>query len=338
MKRTLSLLLLLGSTAQAAPAVFVKAYADGAELLQWTEGPGGQLSGTYQFVAITEQGTRLSTQNAVFTGTRQGSAVSVKFAQTVLGTSSSVLWTGTLAAQTLTLNRPQSAGIASVIFTKGSLEAYNSLVARFQAQVQRQRQAAQQAAQERAAQQAKVDAQTRAVRETNADAAAALSAAAQLGRDVQEDLRALAEVSALFRTDLAALETDQRTLLKDAEQARRSRECYDVQTVQGYDLAQLTGYGLSQLTGYDTAELARALATADRHLEAATALRLTLRSVAQNAAQLQGITPCQRCGGPWIWKRSRRPPVRQSSGPPSSRRPRRRRRPRARPPWPGPRP
>ncbi|GGB70626.1 hypothetical protein [Deinococcus soli (ex Cha et al. 2016)] len=291
MKRTLSLLLLLGSSALAAPVVFVKTYVDGAELLQWTEGPGGQLSGTYQLVAITEQGTRLSTQNAAFTGIRQGGAVSVKFTQTVLGTSSTILWTGTLAAQTLTLNRPQSAGIAFVTFTKGSLAAYNSAVARFQVQVQRQHKAAQQAVQERAAQQAKVEAQTRAVRETNADAAAALSTAAQLRHDVQDDLRALSDVSALFRNDLASLETDQRILLKDAETARGSKDCYDVHTIQGYDLAQLTGYGLSQLTGYDTSELGRAHAAADRDLAAAAALQLTLKSVAQNAAQLQGITP-----------------------------------------------
>lgn len=299
-KHLATLLLLTSGSALAAPQVFFKQYADGVELFQWNEGAGGQLTGTYQLVYANAAFTQLTTYNEAFTGTRKGGALSLKFTRSFLGISDTTVWTGTLNGATLTLNRPRASGAAgfdSTAFSKSTLTAYNQAVTQLTAQAQAKRLAAQQEAQRQAAQQATIDAQTRAVRDTNREAERALSDTTGLLRELQAVQTELGSAATQFRDDLAAMHKDYQTLLDEAEQARLSRDCFDVRQVQGYDLRQLTGYDLSQLTGYDSTQLQRVTAEANRQLQRVDALLITLSSVAQNASQLQGVTPLSK--EPW---------------------------------------
>ncbi|MFD2609172.1 hypothetical protein ACFSR9_06930 [Deinococcus taklimakanensis] len=293
MKRLVSLLILSSSPAlgaSSAPQVFVKLYADGAELLQWTEGTGGQLMGTYQLVAANPSLTQLTTRNEAFSGTRRGTALSFRFDRTVLGIADSAVWTATLNGAALTLNRPKPAGFTSTVLTKSTLAAYNQAVTRLASQVQARKQVAAQQAQQQAAQRAAVDAQTNTVRGVNRRASRALADAADLITQLKDNERDLAAVNELFADDLAKLRTDTQTLFDHAAEVRTSRDCYEMRQVQGYDLSQLTGYDLSQLTGYDTSELRRVTAQVNRDLQAALDLRQTLADIAQTASRLQGTT------------------------------------------------
>lgn len=287
MPRFLTLCLLLSGPTLAAPAVFVKTYADAAEVVQWVE-QAGQLTGTWQIVSLSGQPATLKSNNQTFTGTRTGSNVSLKFTTTILGSIDTKVWSGTLAGPNLTLNRPAQTGITQTVFTKSSVEAYNKAVAQLTAIAQKQQQAARAQAQAAAAQQARIDEQNRAVNEVNRAASQALNRAMSLLADFKTDVTDLADVTRLYQENLADLRRDHQTLMQDAASAR---DCYDVGQVQGYDLSQLTGYDMSQLTGFTASQFNRAKQGIERRVQEAAEIQSALRTVLKNVTGLTGRTP-----------------------------------------------
>ncbi|PNY79205.1 hypothetical protein, partial [Deinococcus koreensis] len=281
MPRLLVQSLLLSPSALAAPVAHVKLYSNGTEIVQWTD-TNGRLSGTYQVVLAGETLQKIASRNATFSGTRQGSTVTLWFSTTVFGSTDTAVWTGTLAGSNLTLNRPLSTGIERVTLTKSTVEAYNAAVAELQAQV---------------------DAQTSAVREINAAAAELLRRAQTVWRELtQRAVRDLQSAAALFEQDLAALYIDHQTLLKNAAEAE---DCYDVQSVQGYDLSQLTGYDLSQVTGFDTAALERAMADTGGPWPALSSGVRTGAPLPRTPSDSRSSRRCPPNGGRWMlphWK------------------------------------
>lgn len=287
MRRFLPLSLLLSSVALAAPVTFVKTYSDGAEVVQWVE-QGGQLSGTWQIVYLSGQPASLKSSNQTFTGTRSGNTVNLKLTTTLLGSIDTKIWSGTLAGQTLTLNRPAQTGISQTVFTKSSVEAYNKAVAQLSTVGQQQQQAAREQAQAAAAQQARIQEQNRMVNQVNSAASEALSQAGNLLADLQGDVTEIEDVIRLYQQNLDELRQDHQTLMQDAASAK---DCYDVGQVQGYDLGQLTGYDMGQLTGYTAGEFSRTKGDVERHIQQAAQLQSTLKTGVKNLGRLPGLTP-----------------------------------------------
>ncbi|GGR17472.1 hypothetical protein [Deinococcus ruber] len=281
----LLLALTLGSISAAAPVTFVKVYSDGVELLQWT-GTQTTLIGTWQLVYTTGTPPTLHVQNDTFSGTRTGATVSLKFTHSLLGSTETQIWNGTLQGTTLTLNRPLSqGGLASIVFQKSSPDAYNAAVAQLRTAVQRQQDQAQAAAQTQAQQQTQIDAQTRAVRDINNHAADALQRTQDVLSTLRDDQRDLTQAARAFPKDLASLQHDQQTVLKDAAKAT---DCADVSSVQGYDIDIISGYDLDILTGYDTDVLNNALSSQTQHLQQLDQLVSDISSVNQDFSRLWG--------------------------------------------------
>jgi len=125
-----------------APPVYIFNSKDNVFLIQWTEA-GGQLTGSYQHARIDRVGMPvIKSQNAAFTGTRQGTSVNLLFRTTVFGVEIGNVINASLTPSSLILNLPSpTGGFSKVAFTKGSLNDYNTAVSKLQTTVAKEQQA-----------------------------------------------------------------------------------------------------------------------------------------------------------------------------------------------------
>lgn len=116
------------------PQGYLASGQNGAIFVQFTE-QGGRLSGRMQFFGVKGRGWKVTeADNASFTGIREGSSVSLRFAG--LFTDNTI--NGTLSGDTLSLVMPQADGrLAAVEFRRASVGEYNAEVDKLRGQAAR---------------------------------------------------------------------------------------------------------------------------------------------------------------------------------------------------------
>lgn len=124
------------------PQGYLASDKNGAIFIQFTE-QGGQLSGQMQFFGVEGRGwKKTGANNASFTGLRDGSNVSLRFA----GFFTDRTINGTLSGDTLSLVMPQPDGrLATVGFRRASVGEYNAEVEKIRGQVAKTNEATRQA-------------------------------------------------------------------------------------------------------------------------------------------------------------------------------------------------
>jgi hypothetical protein len=113
------------------PHVWVGANDTSALMIQLTQ-QGNTLSGTLDETSLDNRGsTAVTPVHAAFTGTIDGSAITLNFPQ---GFGFTTSLSGTLSGDTMTLNAPQSSGsVVSLTLTPASVDTYNRRAAAVQA-------------------------------------------------------------------------------------------------------------------------------------------------------------------------------------------------------------
>jgi hypothetical protein len=121
-----------GSFTNRGPQGYIASDKNGVIFIQFAE-QGGQLSGQVQFFGIEGRGwKKTGANNASFTGLRDGSSVSLRFA----GFFTDRTINGTLSGDTLSLVLPQQDGrLATVEFRRASVGEYNAEVEKLKGQV-----------------------------------------------------------------------------------------------------------------------------------------------------------------------------------------------------------
>lgn len=142
-----ALLVLAGCHASAPPTHYYAAGSDWALYLAWTEDATGHLQGQVQVIgADPNDPAKLRTLNGGFTGTRNGSDISIAFP--LLSNYLGQTWTGTLAHNTLSLVIPTAGLPANPTLLAGSFADFEKAAKNVKTQVDiaQQQQAQQQAA------------------------------------------------------------------------------------------------------------------------------------------------------------------------------------------------
>lgn len=256
-------LLLLGCGGTSQNGYLAQSNSTSAQFLQVTRN-GSNLNGNLQSAGIsTSDPTTVTTFNAAFTGTTDGTAITLTFPQG-LGFATSV--SGSYSGDHINLSVPQTDGtLATEDFAPSDTNAYNTAVHALQQQAQ-QTQAARQAA-TAAQQQAQLEADERAVVDHTISA-------------VNGDLNAVANDINAYKGLYASVNNDQQQAYKDtvtayndlqkvAAEGRNSPYCSgdagvvggDAGTVQG-DLGTVSGdHGIEQgdvqTINYDISSLDR---------------------------------------------------------------------------------
>src|SRR5579862_3754604 len=148
-------LTLCGCSAPSPPTHFYAAGDGWAVYLAWTEDTTGHLQGQVQAIAADPADpAKLKSTNGAFTGTHNGSDISIAFP--LLSNYLGATWTGTLKDNTLSLVIPTAGLPSNPTLVAGSFDDFQKAAQKVQKQVNvaQQQQAAAQAA---AAQQAQLD-------------------------------------------------------------------------------------------------------------------------------------------------------------------------------------
>lgn len=149
----LSLVLFAECQAVAPPTQYYASDASGAMYVAWTEDATGHIQGQVQVVSVdSNDPTKLKSTNAAFTGTRNGSDISIVFS--TLSAYSGATWTGTLAWGSLSLVIPTAGFPNRVTLQAGSFDDFQHAAQALQSAVasaQQQQAAAQAAAAQRQA-------------------------------------------------------------------------------------------------------------------------------------------------------------------------------------------
>jgi hypothetical protein len=207
------------------PHVWVGADDASAFMIQVAR-QGNTLSGTLDETGLDSPGsTAVSPVHAAFTGTIDGSAITLNFPQG-FGFTTSI--SGTLSGDTMTLQAPQSSGsVASVTLRPASVDIYNRRATAVQASAvaNADASAAAQAAAAEAAARQKTQKQINRAADTVAQDVAALRTAIGYGPNFSE-----------FDRDIATAEKDLQQAKTDAAQAAtepdRGSACVDANTVR----------------------------------------------------------------------------------------------------------
>lgn len=175
----LLLLVLIGCHSSTPPTHYYAAGDGWAIYLAWTEDTTGHLQGQVQVIGKDpDDPAKLKSTNGAFTGTRNGSDISIAFplVSNYLGAT----WTGTLKGDAISLVIPTNGLPANPTLQAGSFEDFQKAAQRVQAQVNvaQQEKAAEQAAvaQQQAAAQAAAEQQLRFNQEKAATYSAAVEA------------------------------------------------------------------------------------------------------------------------------------------------------------------
>jgi hypothetical protein len=235
----------LGSAAAGALRGFVASYPsptnpDSAYFIQWQRS-GNSLTGTLEnTTASAQSGSQGSTSN--LSGTISGQTIVLDLTGTF-----DQRWNGVLNGNTLTLSFPSSDGsIGTIVFTAGTVDDYNQLVAKVkgagyaqagqEARARARAQAAQKAAQ--ASQTLAADATT-----VNDDLSSLTGKQAAISADVTQVTNDLKQM----RTDLATEYQDLKKVLADSP----ANVCNDNYQVSGNDAYQVNSNDDYQITSND---------------------------------------------------------------------------------------
>lgn len=273
---------------------FVHVFSDGVWFLRWTES-GGALSGQLQSVSVTPNLT-LSSSNTSLSGVRSGVDVTLRLG----GLLGNISYTGTLRGSTLVLNLPlQNGSMESIVFQPGTVDDYNSAVAKLRAQVGSAAVARQKAADQAAAAQqlaADLAARQRAVVRANAQERDSMVTVQTTSAQLKSDTN-FGPALDKFSTDWAQMQRDYATLQADA--AERPLTCtqlqgpvaYDLQGRHAYDLQGRLGYDSAGVFAYRSQVVTDAIASVVRAIQGTQQSFAILReAVAQNTAGTPGPT------------------------------------------------
>lgn len=102
--------------------------------LAWTQDGSGHLQGQVEIIGMdSSNSTQLQTKNAAFSGTRNGSDVSLTFG--MLTAFGGTTWTGHIGWGTLTLMIPTNSGMQRFTLHSGSFDQFQAAVSRIQGSV-----------------------------------------------------------------------------------------------------------------------------------------------------------------------------------------------------------
>lgn len=112
-------------SAYVTPQRYVYGDSQTAALVEWSE-HSGALDGTFHFASVDASANVIHVQTSAFSGTHDGSHVTLNFAGTTVGVPA---LSGSLGWRTLQLELPQPNGeVASVRLSAGGLDDYNHAV------------------------------------------------------------------------------------------------------------------------------------------------------------------------------------------------------------------
>lgn len=108
--------------ASAAAAEYYHVDGAGALYVAWTEDRNGRLEGQMDVLVLSKNGTRLESHSTPFTGTRDGSNVSLTMHPD--WQFSGITWTGTIYGNTLSLTTPGASGPSEIVLKAGSIRDF----------------------------------------------------------------------------------------------------------------------------------------------------------------------------------------------------------------------